>query len=133
MRFYEIALFVFILNLALGLLNGFGVFDVGVSEHEGFGDDEISAAYEQVNSTIKADQESVFGDLNWLVENVRMVVQGLGIFVKALANATILLPALLTSLHVPGALVAVMSVMIYFIYTVGMVQFLMGRSIKEVE
>lgn len=136
MRFYNIAMFIFIFNMVMGFVTELGLTDAGVESIEGFSEDDIREGAEDIANTIGENQGGLFSELNWLVENVRLVVQGLGTLLKALGNATIFFPIMLITISngmIPLALVTIMTAMVWFVYFAGIVQFAVGRSFREAQ
>ncbi len=136
MRFYNIAMFIFIFNLVMGFVTELGLTDAGIESIEGWGGDDIRGGAEELGEIIGENQEGLFSELNWLVENVRLVVQGMSTLVKALANATIMFPIMLTTVSngmLPTTLIAIMTAMVWFVYFAGIVQFTVGRSFREAQ
>ena len=84
MRYYDIALFIFIFNLMLGFLQVVLVdyTDYHVGDVEGFGKDDIQIGEEQLAEQINDVYTPIWSELNWLVENVRLVVQGVATFIQ---------------------------------------------------
>lgn len=137
MRFYDIALFILLFNIVLGGLTELGIADYtaeNIEQLEGFsGDDQFQEGIEQINETVGNAQEGIFAELNWLVENVRLVINGIAILITAFANATIFLPGMLVTLKVPGAIAGIIVGGVWITYFVGLLQFILGRSFKEAE
>lgn len=144
MRFYDIALFLFIFNMTIGFVNELGLTSSFYTSVGGWGTADVTGGREKMESTIGEKQEGLFGELNWLVENVRLVVHALGAFFKIFMNATIFSRGMYTMLLCTGGVdcsfnspMGMFVNMLYgltlFVYTIALVQFAMGRSIKEVE
>lgn len=136
MRFYDIALFLFIFNLLAGFFVEIGMASFSEeypSEIEGFGTEEVQTSLNETGTAIDETQEGLFGEINFIVENVRLVVRGISILWGALINATILFPIMLTTLKFPSPLVLVLSSIVYLVYLVGIIQFLLGKSFKEAQ
>ena len=141
MRFYDLALFALIFNLALGLLSTLDITGAPIESMDGFGQDEINEGQSQIESVLSQSDQSIFSDLEWLVENVRLVLQGIKTFITVLANATIFLPFMLKTLmcgaggcvgNAPLEYTAFMiGLLVQFIYVIGIIQFAMGKSLKE--
>jgi len=143
MRFYDIALFAFIFNLSLGLLATMGLTGAGIDAMSGFGQDELIAGQSQMETILGENDKSIFSDLQWVVENVRLVIQALKTFITIFANATVFLPFLLKSLMCGGAgcvgnpsleyAAMTIGILVQFIYLMGIIQFAMGKSMKEAQ
>lgn len=136
MRFYDIALFIFIFNLALGFWAEVGITDTSVGSLEGLSTADVQAGAEDIATTVGENQGGLFSELNWLVENVRLVVQGLSVLIKTLGNATILFPVLLQTIsygYLHPYLIGALTGLVWFVYFGGIVQFVLGRSFKEAQ
>lgn len=141
MRYYDIALYVFLFNLVLGFLPVLltGVFVYTVGDVEGFGQSDVAAGEAKLAEQINDVYTPVWSELNWLVENVRLVVQGVAVFISTLSKATILFPILwyeLGASYVGGsviwaAFVTLLSIPFYFIYFMAILQWATGRSVKD--
>jgi len=140
MKFYNIALFMFCLNLAIGVTNATALFDTqydqaesGVLQKEDVESGAVEAA--QVNRN-----QGLFGDLNYLVQQVRLVIGAFGIFVSSLGNAVFVAPALntffcskLTCSPAAQSLIAALTGLTWLVYFVGLFQLLSGRNIEAIQ
>lgn len=149
MRYYDIALFIFIFNLALGFLNAaigpgsgsLGYTDYGVGELDGFGSDDIATGEERIAQQVNDVYTPIWSELNWLVENVRLVVQGVGTFIVTLSKATILFPVLWYELSyayvgnsaIFGLFITFISAPFYFVYFMAILQWATGRSVRDTQ
>ncbi len=124
MKFYQIALCLFLFNLSLSLLNDMHIFDYEIPADTAW-QAEIENISQTVSgaSTFKIDPTMIFGDF----------ITGMQMFVTAVGKATVLLPYLLYELHVPDQLIAVLTAATWFSYVIGMLQFISGRSVKAYE
>lgn len=124
MKFYQIALFIFLFNLSLSILNGMNVLGQQYIQH----DTKWNKSVEQIgNATNEAsytiNPTFIFGDF----------IMGLRLFTQAIGNATVLLPFFLSQLGVPKPLIVTLTGGTWFVYTIGILQFVSGRSVKAYE
>jgi len=143
MRYYDIALYIFLFNLVLGFLPVLmaGVFEYTVGEADGFGRADVASGEAQLAEQINDVYTPVWSELNWLVENVRLVVQGVATFITTLSKATILFPVLwyeLGAAYFGGSLiwaafVTLLSTPFYFVYFMAIMQWATGRSAKDAQ
>jgi len=143
MRFYDIALFIFIVNLVLGFLQvAVGSYtSASIGSAEGFSSTDVQVGEERISEQVSDTYTPIWSELNWLVENVRLVIQGLGVFMLTFGKATILFPLLWYEIGAPYvgnsgtwlAFVSVLSSVFYFIYLVAIVQWSTGRSAKNAQ
>ena len=143
MRIYDIALFLFIFNLVLNLLSVMGLFDSSISSVQGFGQEELQSGQEQFQNVLSTNDKSIFSNLNWLIENVRLAIFGIKILITVIANATVLVPFFFTSLMCsvggcvdnPSVQIFAFSIglIIQFIYLMGLIQLITGKSFREAQ
>lgn len=143
MRYYDIALFIFIFNLTLGFLQvSLAPYtQASIGEAEGFGRADIATGEAQIARQVNDVYTPIWSELNWLVENVRLVVQGVATFILTLSKATIFFPLLWYELGAAyvGAdaiwisFVAMMSSSFYFIYFMAILQWATGRSARDAQ
>ena len=136
MRFYDIAIFIFIFNLCMGFVTELGITKASADSISGWGESDIKAGIEDISSTVGENQGGMFSELNWLVENVRLVVQGLTILLKTLGNATILFPIMLKTIsngYLPDSFISILTILVWFVYFAGIVQFVLGKSFREAQ
>jgi len=143
MRYYDIALFIFIFNISLGFLNlalgSYTAYSIG--EAQGFSKTDIEAGEGKIAAQVADVYTPIWSELNWLVENVRLVVQGVAIFIGTLSKATILFPLLwyelgaayVGSSPVFVAFVGILSAPFYFIYFMAILQWATGRSVRDTQ
>ncbi len=141
MRFFQIAVFLFIFNLMGGILGQAGVF-VGAgfnpTDQADQQKESIRGAYEQTNTA--DEQTGLLGDLNYLVENVRLVLSAVGIFVDVFAN-TVLVKPTLTNILCSGQecgplledFINILTAVTLLTYVVGLLQFLSGRNMEAMQ
>ena len=136
MRFYDIAIFIFIFNLVMGFVAETGMTQTSVNSIGGWGEDDIKSGISDISSTVGENQGGMFSELNWLVENVRLVVQGLTVLLKTFGNATILFPIMLKTISngfLPDSFISILTVLVWFVYFGGIVQFVLGKSFREAQ
>lgn len=143
MRYYDIALFIFIFNLVLTFLEVVlaPYTDYSAGGLGGFGRADIEAGEADLSAQVNEAYTPVWSELNWLVENVRLVVQGVSTFMVTLSKATILFPVLWYELGAPYfgvsaqwiAFVAMLSAPFYFIYFMAILQWVTGRSARDAQ
>lgn len=142
MRFYDIALYIFLFNLTLGFLQlaVASYSDASIGGVEFMSESDIETAESSITSRINEVYTPIFSELNWLVENIRLAIQGVSTFIVWLGKSTILFPLLWYELgagYMDGpiwsAFVALLSLPFYFVYVVGIIQMATGRSTKEAQ
>ncbi len=143
MRYYDIALFIFIFNLVLGFLEvALAPYtDYTVGEMSGFGKSDIEAGESRLATQVNDAYTPIWSELNWLVENVRLVIQGVATFMITLSKATIFFPVLWYELGAAYigysatwiSFVALLSAPFYFIYFMAVLQWVTGRSARDVQ
>jgi len=140
MRFYDLALFALVFNMALGFLSYMDLTDAPIGEIEGFGETEITNGQNQIQDTIGENDHTIFSDLQWVVENVRLMISALKTFIVIFANATVFLPVLFKTVLCGSSSCTDLSltyfaymigVLIQFLYVLGIVQFALGKSVDE--
>jgi len=140
MKFYNIMIFILVFNLSLGLINHFGLFGTEVKQIEE-GVQTVSDIKETYNETkTVTSQGGILGDLNWLVQNVRLVITGVGMFIQAMAGAVLVQPMLSNVMcsyqqcgPAMGQLIWIVSSLVYLVYVVGIIQLITGRNLPQME
>lgn len=118
MRFAEIAGFVFAFCLSLSLLN-----NVVVAEFK------LPSAHEwiaEVNSTVTETRQLPVNPAASLGAFIGDFFNALSLFLKVIAQATILFYPLLLDLGLPPPIAAPIALMVYFTYIWGFIQFIRG-------
>lgn len=142
MRYFDVALYIIIFNLVLGFLQPAlaAYSDASIGQVGYLGESDITEAESKITSRINDVYTPVFSELNWLVENVRLAVQGVATFAVWLGKCTILFPILwyeLGGAYLSGSVwasfVTLISLPFYFIYTMAIIQLASGRSMKEAQ
>ncbi len=129
MRIYDIVLFIFLFNLGLSMMIGMNVFDVQpLNPNEALTGRFNPQGEARLNQTLNrppletgADRDLNFGDFQG----------GMAIFFSAFSYATLGVLDLFNSLF-PAApeLAITITIIIYFVYAAGAVQFILNRSFK---
>jgi len=129
MKAYEISLFVVILSATIGFVNGIGVFgyQYEMTPQNDYVEWNVSQIGENFGNT---SQISFFSKLTATTD---MVIQGFSILIDMLFAIVCLYPTLVGVFHVPAQLSALLQVGIYAIYAIGILQFISGRSFKNIE
>ena len=138
MKVYDLALFLFIMNVVLAILIQLNLgFETTMQPSEGKGNwqtytEELKG--ELVGTNVQSSSSS-----NWFVDQIKLVLQAIPIFFKAFAYATVAFPLLLNqyfgtiwglqpSEYTP--IVAGISAVVYLIYAVAVIQFVSGRKVE---
>jgi len=140
MKYYNIALAFFILNLSLGIVYQFGFFDATVQQI-----DEGSINQEDIEKQAEAAsgiqrQGGLLGDLNYLVQQVRLVISGVFLFIEAFGNAVYVRP-MLSGLICRGfqcgsalnTVINTITVLVETTYLIGIIQMVTGRNIEQMQ
>jgi len=140
MKFYNIALFMFCLNLSIGIVNSTALFDTQYDQAEKGVLQEEDVKRGATNAAQVNQNDGLFGDLNYLVQQVRLVIGAFGIFVSALGNAVFVAPALntffcskLTCSNPVQLMIGAVTALTWLVYFVGLFQLLSGRNIKSIQ
>lgn len=132
MRFYDIALFIFLFNLSLSMIIGMNIFTVQpVSPNQGYmntfnptADDRFAYNLSQPRVETGYSQDFNVGDF----------LGGLGIFLSAFSYSTIGIFPLMNQLFYYAPLIGnIIAIIIYFIYSIGIIQFLTNRPLKVMQ
>jgi len=124
MRFYDIALFLFVFNIALSVVTELNVFGYSVPSN----DEWINKTYENVTNFATASKlES--SDISFLTIGQNLL-SGIGLAFKILAYSTILIEPRFESLGVPSRIAWLISMPIYLLYGIAIAQLLSGRAFK---
>lgn len=90
----------------------------------------INESTEQVELITKEDK-TILETLDSYFIQIKMVAGSIGIFLRAFWDCTGGLIPFLLDLGVPAPLTALLSVITYFIYSIGIFQIITGRDLKE--
>jgi hypothetical protein len=135
MRIYDIALFIFIFNLALGMVNEMGIVSPKYNKNPAGNYNMIQIQADQEDLMVKTSQQSsniVTDAINFVEDSIKLVTVGVPMLLKSLWNATLGLYGLLTSFGVPSTLAMILWTVCNFVYLVGAYQMFTGRSVKDV-
>ena len=144
MKIYEIALFIFTVNMVIGLMNLLAFTDPYVT---GLGESKIidvKSAEQKVSSMVGENQNWLTGSLNWLVESVRLSIQGIGAFISLLLDSTILSYNIYYKFLCYGGVdcsigsfmwtfAGGLASLTYLVYTVALIQFATGKNMPQME
>ena len=119
MKFYQIALFIFVFNASISVLNSANIFGAYIV-HDTQWMQDLNTKFD-TNNTYSVNPAAVFGDF----------IKGLKIILEAIGNATILLPFFLTQLGVPAELKVVLTAGTWLTYAIAIGQFLAGRTVER--
>jgi len=138
MRIYEIAAFIFVLNMVGAAFTTIGI---GGYEELEYGQQTIEEKVKTITAETEQKSQGIFDQMaeavNWLTENVKMVVFAVGTFVSIFTNALIVEPMMRSmfpflvvdgNLHPFGWIIIFI---IWFVYLVGLLEFISGRDIEK--
>jgi len=120
MRFYEIALFLFIFNAVLGFINTVNPYNYQIAPEPWSLPQPKLVNYTVIDISPLGAFTTMFGDF----------IYGAAIFASAFSYATIRLPSLLTQVGLPSSMATMFSSIIWFIYIAAIVQFVANRVIE---
>jgi len=124
MKAYNIALALFILNAVISGVNSMGIFDTHVVEMaQPINDTKIA---EVVSDTETLHSYDLF------VFAPKILLEMFTVFFSAIAGAITIIP-MLVQYGVPAQVIAMIQGPIWLVYSWGAVQFLTGRSGKNIE
>jgi len=134
MRVYEIAAFLFVLNLVAAAYSTIGV---GTATEVQFGGESIKQLVkEQTQETERKATsliDSVLQSLNWFAENIKILVTAIPTFIdimgKAVNGKTLIVTLFPWTQNSP--LVDVVGFLISLIYLVGLIEFVTGRFVER--
>jgi len=144
MKIYEIVLFVFILNLCLNIVNMLDFttdYSSPLPETALMNKEEAAGA---ISDVVGENQNWLTGSLNWLVESVKLAIQGIGAFITLILNSTLLSYNIYYKFLcyggvscLPGTIMwtfaTALSTLTYLVYTIALVQFATGKSLPTME
>jgi len=138
MKYWNIIVIMFVFNLSIGIVNASGMFDTEVSQINKGVVEKEDVKQAAVEAGGLQGQDGLLGDLNYLVQQVRLTISGLGIFVSAFGQAVFVYPALhglfcsyLACTGAPQTLISALAGITWLAYLVGLVQLITGRNIKN--
>ena len=139
MRAYALMLLVFIFTASLSFVTNLDIVDGGVSE-VGIGgettEDYVNARVIEMGTlsgTGVEDPTTPDPDFSWYNAFYKMIVVGIPMVVEIFFDSTFGLPFMLMAVGVPTAMAGFISIIAWVIYVVGIAQWMMGKSFKEVE
>jgi len=137
MRFYELALFLFIFQMVSFYFTNYLLPDLGFSADIYFHEptkEQLTQAEEefskQVGSTEVTSEDPISGFLGW---TAKMVVNAVTTVLNPLKRFVLSLPYMLIWFGVPPAFAMIIGAVYWLVMLIGFVQFATGRSFKEVE
>lgn len=153
MKIYDIVLFIFLFNLSLGIVNDITPYlGIDVETNPGYYClewDESGNCVSSVGAKAWVSDESggpssLVRDVSdtavnpeatfsWLNAIYAFVFKGIPAMVRIIFSATIGVLPLMLSLHIPVIVAAPISAVVYLLYTFGLYQFILDRSIKNYE
>jgi hypothetical protein len=119
MKFYNIALFVFLFNLALSIVNSLNLTSAYAMPAEQW---NLPTNVTYTGSGLST-ATVLFGDF----------VKALAWFIDAFAKATVLLPELIKSFGFPDIIAWAIASAVWFVYLAGIIQFVSGRSFGVIQ
>lgn len=139
MRFFDVWFFIMLFNLSLGFVSDMGLLNQKISSvpiesqtPSQFFEKEAT----EVNETISAPLSSRIG-LQEVFSFFNQVFQWTLLGVPKLAwmmiKSTILFPIVWQQIGMPTILIALLSPIVYIIQTIGIIQFITGRSLREAQ
>ena len=136
MRAYDLALFSFMFMLSLSLFTQLGITTDSYGSL-GMGDSGLNAtAYTEyqtrhINSTLQVDATDNTNIFNWFGAVYKFVFIGIPLVIKILLDSTLLIPVMLGMLDVPDPLVVILTAAIWFVYALGILQWVTGKSMRD--
>ena len=132
MKLYEVVLFMLIFNVALSIINSSAVMGTGVNPScqpmQSWLDSMTATALQQNITTMTATPANTLTSWFW------GAVQGITVFTDVIGNATWNLHGMLSScMYLDENTAALISIIIWFIYIIGLVQLWRGNSTKQME
>lgn len=148
MRVLDIWIFIFIVNMCVGLVDEFGLFappgsygesavysgDYGHAVNSSaYGQDVLESTLGGVNAT-QPSQGWLSETLSYLNVAFRFLIVMIPKFLVALLDATILFPFMLVNVfQIPWALAGILGTMYYFLMGIAIFQLATGRGTREIE
>ena len=125
MKFLHVASFLFCIQIAIAITNGFMVFDTEWAYHGAWVDSvnkEDLQSQEYVQGEVSADTTSFgFGDF----------IKGFWYFIEAVGLTIIALPWTMAQFGVPTWINLLVSIPVYFCYFLAIAQFISNRAAKS--
>jgi len=129
MRAWSLAIFLIMLNMSISFLNEYGVFQNTLAPS----DSAQPGVFEEIGRKLS---EINAGNQNALIQFGLMIIVVLEVFklfVIIILKSTVLLPFMLGQIGIPGQMIAMYTAITWAIYVAGAVQFITGRSFKQLE
>lgn len=144
MKFYDIMLFLFILNLTIGLVNMLNLTAPFTTQVQGFGEEYLKTGEEKLRSSVNENKNVIETAWNWITEQVSLVLRTGKILFDMFVNAAIWPGGMYRAFICQGGvdcspnspityLITMMSAFTLFVNVMGFAQWVSGRSVKEVE
>jgi hypothetical protein len=126
MRFYDIALGVFILNLVIFFVGSTQIFgNVGVaSQIDPF---DSQGAF---NASASSINKKVVGEDASLIDVAVLQLESVGIFVSTMVSIPVSFYFILLASGVPSGFANILLALTVFVYVIGIVQIMLGRGFK---
>jgi hypothetical protein len=137
MRVYDISLFLFIFNLMLGMVTGLvdgAIIDLAETKEplDNYNNEDVQAHIDTTkNQTLGAG--GVESEPNFIVESIRYVTIAIPKFMGLLYNITFGLPAMLNAFGMPDVIVIPIGAIIMLVYLIGILQLVLGRSVRDAQ
>lgn len=126
MKFYHIALLFFCINVAMSFVNASEIFDTELQPHG-----EWLGKFTQEN--IEEQEYSSTGVQSEMNLGLGDYVKAFFYFLFALAAGVVAIPYTLTAFGMPGLYAVIFSIPVYFVYIIGISQFIGNKSLKNME
>jgi len=132
MRFYEIALWLFVFNLVIGIMGTTGIFsEYNTMQQDTAWIESVNSTGRQINATVP---EVIPQDpLTAIWVQAQLLIQGLVAVATIFAQTVLGAPWMLYNMGVPSSLAMPMGIGILFIYVIAIAQLFFGRSVKDME
>lgn len=138
MKVYELVLFLFVFNVVLSILMQL---DLGFETKIQTGGSESSPwknYTEELMSKVNSTDIQSTSSANWFFESIRLVIQSIPIFTKAVIYATVGFPWLVKSYFSMWGLseeqiapiATGISAAVYLVYAIAVIQFVSGRQVE---
>lgn len=133
MRIYDIALFVFIFNLSLGIMNQMNVSSsYSIQPVENLNLEKITSYRNSATESMSQSSNILSDAVNFITESVELVITGVPMIIGCIWDATIGFKTVLeTLLGVPSILAIPLWIIVNLIYFIGIAQLITGRNIKD--
>jgi hypothetical protein len=137
MKFYEIALFLLIIQLFGGFLWNFAQSDLGFTGGVKFYNDrtyDISQIQNQTKGALSTDEVSGEDPVSYVLGlSYKAVTKVVNAVMTPLEKYILWIPMMLVTFGVPESFALMVGAVTLFVEGIGLAQFILGRSLKEVE